>query len=99
VRRVAGLQVELRRGLGHLLEDPLGVEAHAVLVLDDLAGTAQQLDRLGQEEFDPELGHDPPPAAVERGHRVLGEDLVAGHVVDEHGVLPPLSLRGHDSDA
>ncbi len=49
----------------------LGVEPDPVLVLDDLAGAAQQLDRLGQQELDPELGHDPPPAAVEHLHRVL----------------------------
>ena len=87
VRRVARLELELARRLGDLLEDELGVEADAVLVLDDLAGGAQQLDRLGQQELDPELGDDPPPAAVEHVHRVLAEDLVARHRVDEHGWL------------
>ena len=52
VGRVARLQLELRGRLGHLLEDPLGVEAHPVLLLDDLPGVAQQLDRLGQQELD-----------------------------------------------
>ena len=32
-----------------------------------------------------ELGDDPPPAAVERGHGLLGQDLVARHLVDQHG--------------
>ncbi len=55
LRRVASLQLELPRRLGDLLEDQLRVEPDAVLVLDDLAGAAQQLDRLGQQELDPEL--------------------------------------------
>ena len=66
LRRVARLELELARRLGDLLEDELGVEADAVLVLDDLARVREQLDRLGEQELDPELGHDPPPAAVER---------------------------------
>ena len=90
VGRVAGLQLELAGRLGHLLEDELGVEADAVLVLHDLAGAAQELDRLGQQELDPELGHDPPPAPVEHCHRVLAEDLVAGHVVDEQAATPSI---------
>ena len=65
----------------------VGVEPDAVLVLDDLPGAAQQLDRLGQQELDPELGDDPPPAAVEHRHRVLAEDLVARHRVDEQAGL------------
>ena len=84
---VARLQLELARGLGHLLEDELGVEADAVLVLDDLTGASQQVDRLGEEELDPDLGDEPPPAAIDHGHRVFAEDLVAGHRVDEQGWL------------
>ncbi len=65
--------------LGDLLEDELGVEADAVLVLDDLAGAAQQLDGLGQKELDSDLGDDPAPAAIEHRERVLTKDLVTGH--------------------
>ena len=84
---VARLQLELPRRLGDLLEDELRVEPDTVLVLDDLPGVAQQLDRLREQELDPELGDDPPPAAVERLDRVLAEDLVARHLVVEHGGL------------
>ncbi len=84
---VARLQLELPRRLGDLLEDELGVEADPVLVLDDLSGAAQQLDRLWQQELDPELGHDPSPAPVERRDRVLAEDLVARHLVHEQSGL------------
>ena len=90
---LAGLRAwssnSLRR-LGDLLEDELGVEADSILVLDDLSGLAQQLDGLGKQELDPELGDDPPPATVEHVHRVLAEDLVAWHRVYEHGGLPPV---------
>ena len=81
---VARLQVELARRLGHLLEHELGVEDHAILAVDLLAGGAEGLDRLVEQELDPDLGDDPPPAAVEHRHGVLAEDLVAGHRVDEH---------------
>ena len=87
VGRVAGLQLELPGRLGHLLEDELGVEADPVLLLDDLARVTEQLDRLGQQELDAQLGDDPPPAPVQDGHRLLAEDLVAGHGVDEHAGL------------
>jgi hypothetical protein len=82
---VAGLQLELARDLGDLLEDELGIEADAVLVLDDLPGRPQQLDGLGEQELDSELGDDSPPALVEHLHRVLGEDLATEHGVDEQG--------------
>ena len=62
---VAGLQLELAGRLGDLLEDEVGVEADAVLVLDGLAGGAEQLDGLGQQELDSDLGDDPAPAAIE----------------------------------
>ena len=84
---VARLQLELPRRLGDLLEDELGVEADAVGVLDDLSGAPEQLDRLGQQELDPELGDDPPPAPVEHVDRVLAEDLVARHRVLEQSGL------------
>ena len=76
-----------RGRLRDLLEDEVGVEADAVLALDDLAGGAQDLDRLGQQELDAELADDPPPAAIEHLHRVLAEDLVARQCIDEHPVL------------
>ena len=81
---VAGLEVELPRRLGHLLEHEVGVEEDRV-VLDPLAGLAEQVERPVVHELDADLGHQPAPALVERGHRVLGEDLVARHAVDEHG--------------
>jgi hypothetical protein len=86
VRRVAGLHVELARGLGHLLEHELRVE------LDDLAvgllpGLAEQLDRLGLGELDADLGHDAPPAPVQDADGIFREDLVPGHAVD--GTSPP----------
>ena len=83
--RVAGLQLELAGRLGDLLEDELGVEADAVLILDGLAGRAQQLDGLGEQELDSDLRDDPAPAAIEHIERVLAKDLVTGHGVDEHG--------------
>ena len=55
-----------------------------LLAVDLLAGGAKGLERLVEQELDPDLGDDPPPAAIEDRHRVLAEDLVAGHRVDEH---------------
>ena len=81
---VARLDVELPWRLGDLLQDEVGVEED-LLALDLLAGGTEQLDSLGLHELDAELADDAPPALVERGHRVRGEDLVAGHGVDEHG--------------
>jgi hypothetical protein len=80
---VARLHVELARRLGHLLEHELGIEDH-LLAVDLLAGGAEGLEGFGEQELDPDLGDDPPPAAVEHRHGVLAEDLVAGHRVDEH---------------
>ena len=73
----------VRGAFADLLEDPLRVEPHPVLLLDDLTGVAQHLDRLREQELDAELGDDPSPPSVERGHRVLAEDLVARHGVGE----------------
>ena len=81
---VARLQLELARGLGDLLEDELRIELDQVVALDRLTGGAEQLDGLREQELDAELGHDPPPAAVERVDGVLAEDLVPRHCVDEH---------------
>ena len=82
VSDLAGLRACSSNWLGALAtcsRIELGVEADAVLVLDGLAGGAQQLDGLGQEELDSDLGDDPAPAAVEHLERVLAEDLVTGH--------------------
>ena len=81
--RVAGLDVELARRLRDLLEHEVGVEEDRV-VLDPLAGLAEQLERAVVHELDADLGHQPPPALVEGGHRVLGQHLVARHPVAEH---------------
>ena len=79
------------RRLGHLLEHEVGVELDEVVALDRLAGRPEQLDRLGQHELDAQLGEDPPPAAIEHVHRVLAEDLVSRHCVDEHGSVTYLA--------
>src|SRR5439155_17254670 len=80
---VPGLEVELARCLRDLLEQEVRVEFDD-RVLDLLARLAELLDRLWEDELDPELADDAAPAAVERRHRVLGEDLVARHRVDDH---------------
>ena len=80
---VAGLQFELARHLGDLLEHELGVEPD-VGALGLAACGAEDLDRLGQDELDADLGDDPAPAAVEHLHRVGRQDLVARHFVLEH---------------
>ena len=89
---VARLQVELARGLGHLLEHELRVEDHAIAVDDLLAGGPEGLDRLVEQELDSDLRGDPPPAAVEHRHGVLAEDLVARHRVDEHSCTSQYGL-------
>jgi hypothetical protein len=83
VRGVARLDVERPRGLRDLLQHEVGVEDHA-LVLDLLPGLAEQLQRALGKELHADLAHDPPPPAVEGGHRFLGKDLVARHGVAEH---------------
>src|SRR4029078_10960777 len=47
------------------------------------APSADTIRRPGRDRA-AERGHDPRPAAVARVHRLLAEDLVAGHLVDEH---------------
>ena len=81
--RVPRLNVELGRRLRDLLDHEVGIEFHE-LTVHVLARRSERLDRVVVEELDPELAHDPPPAAVEGRHRVLGEDLVARHAVYEH---------------
>src|SRR5205814_8744157 len=83
VGRVAGLQLELAGCAGDLLQDELRVEPH-VVVVDLLAGRPEQVERARRQELDPDLADDAPPPAVEDGHRVRGQDLVARHPVDEH---------------
>ena len=60
-----------------------GIELHD-LALDLLAGRAERVDRVVVQELDPELGDDPPPGRVQRGHVLRGQDLVARHPVYEH---------------
>src|SRR5689334_7415978 len=85
---VARLPLELARRLRHLLEHELGIEEHAVAVDHLLTGLAELLDGLVEQELDADLRDDPAPAAVQHGHGVLAEDLVARHGVDEHALLP-----------
>ena len=80
---VARLQVELARRLGDLLEHEVGIEDH-LLVLDGHARLAEGVERVVVEELDAELGDDAAPALVQRGHRLLGQDVVARHLVDQH---------------
>ena len=51
----------------------------------------EQVERALAHELHAELGDQPPPAGVERGHRVRREDLVAGHLVAEHLVISLIS--------
>jgi hypothetical protein len=81
---VAGLQVELAGRLRHLLEHEVGVEEYG-LVLDLLPRLAEQVEGALVHELDADLARQPPPALVKGRHRVLREDLVSGHAVDEHG--------------
>ena len=83
VRRVARLHVELPRRLRDLLEHEVRVELD-VLALDGLPVRAEDLERAIVVELHAELADDAPPAPIEGGHGVLGEDLVARHLVDEH---------------
>jgi hypothetical protein len=100
VRRVGGvarLELELAGSLGDLLEDEVGIEPDSVLVLERLAGLDEHVDRLGEKELDPDLGHQPAPAAIDDVHRLFAEDLVAGHRVHEQGGL--LAFGGWGSAA
>src|SRR6185437_3623916 len=90
VRRVARLHVELTRRLRHLLQHALGIELDHVAV-HLLPRLAEQLHRLRLGELDPDLGDDPPPAAVQHPDRVGGEDLIPRHRVDEHRHTPSLA--------
>src|SRR5690348_1586318 len=81
--RVARLQLELRRRLRHLLEDPVRVELDE-LALDVLARGLEDVERLLVQELDPELAHDAAPAALELLHGEVVEDLVPRHLVDQH---------------
>ena len=87
-----------RGRLRHLLEHELRVEEDRV-VLDPLAGLAEQLERRSAVELDADLGDQPAPAGVEHGHRVLGEDLVARHRVAEHPTSSPCGLVRLDEPA
>src|SRR4051812_24622089 len=80
---VPRLEVELGRGLRQLLHHELRVEPYE-LAVHTLACRAEEVERLLAVELDPDLGDETPPAAIEDRHRLLGEDLVAGHPVDEH---------------
>ena len=81
--RVARLEVELPWRLRDLLEQEVGVELDALL-RDVLPRQSEELERLVAQELDTELGDDSPPAPVERGDGLLGEDLVPRHPVDQH---------------
>ena len=80
---IARLHVELARRLRDLLEHEVRIELDEEPV-DVLTRALELRRRLRHRELDPELGDDPPPAAVERRDGVLGEDLVARHPVHEH---------------
>src|SRR2546421_537234 len=77
------LQVEFRRRLRNLFEDPVRVEPHD-LPVDLLSRAGERGERLVVQEVDPELAHDATPAALELLHRCLVEDLVTRQLVDQH---------------
>jgi hypothetical protein len=74
--------------LGHLGEHELGVELDR-LAVDALAGLAEELDGLGLDELHPDLRNDATPAAVQDLDGVGRQQLVTGHLVDEHRYLVP----------
>src|SRR5262249_47795465 len=92
VDRVARLDVELAGRLGHLFEDEVRIELHHVL-LDALPGRTEQVTRALRHEFHTDLADQPPPAPVQHGHRVRGEDVVARHLIDEHAFSNPARAR------
>ena len=59
------------------------------------ASSRRSSARAARREVDAELADDAPPAALELLHRRLVEDLVARHLVDQHGSLLPVVVRGH----
>ena len=67
-------QHERARCLPHLLEHPLGIELHDV-VLDVLAGRAEAVEHALVLELDADLGDQALPAALERDEAGLGEQL------------------------
>ena len=72
---VAGLEVELARRLGHLLEHEVGVEEDRV-ALDLLPGLAEQVERPLVHELDADLGHQPAPARS-RGSPCASSDRIS----------------------
>ena len=72
-----------RGALATCFEHEVRVEEDGVL-LDLLPGLAEQVQRPVGHELHADLADQPPPAPVQGGHRVLGEDLVARHRVAEH---------------
>ncbi len=89
VRGVAGLHVERAGRLGDLFEQEVGIEPDDV-VLDLLPGLAEQFQGPGRSELHADVGDQPSPPPVERGHRILAEDFVAGHGIAEHARVLPL---------
>ena len=81
---VAGLDIELARSLGDLLEDEVGVEEDRLSV-DLLAMGGEQLHGFRLGELDTDIGENAPPAGIQGGHGFLGEDLVPRHRIAEHG--------------
>ena len=84
---VAGLDVELARRLGDLLEDELGVEEDrsAPRPSGRPRGTASSARSLSNSTPISVTSRRQP--GVQLGHRVLGEDLVPRHLVAEHSDL------------
>src|SRR4051812_5515174 len=93
---VSRLEVELGRRLRHVLGHELRVEPDEPPI-DPLACGAEEFECLVAVELNPDLRHEAPPAAVEDSHRLVREDLVPWHRVDEHvasvGRGPPASMH------
>ena len=84
MRMVSRLHIELTGSLGNLLQHELRVQEDLVL-LDLLSRGTEEVKGLLLHELDAELGEDPFPATIQGRDGVLGEDLVPGHSIDEHG--------------
>src|SRR5438309_1811075 len=74
---------DIRRSERGLRAQESGIEADGLL-LDRLAGFAEELERGRVIELDADLGREAVGGGFDRRQRVRGERLEPGHPVDEH---------------